>query len=211
MRLVLLSDTHTLHGRIDVPPGDVLIHAGDFSGHGTLDEVDTFMRWFALQPHKHKVVIAGNHDWAFQTKASEARRLVPPEIHYLQDRAAVVAGLRFYGMPWQPVFYDWAFNLPRNGWEMQQKCAQIPDDTQVLVTHGPPFGVLDKVGGGRCGCEVLAERLTKLSDLRLHVFGHIHEGAGSVERDGVTFVNAAICTRRYVPSNPVQVIDLPDP
>lgn len=208
MKLVLLSDTHTLHDRLTIPPGDVLVHAGDFSGHGSLTEAAAFLRWFAAQPHPHKVFIAGNHDWAFQRYPEEARRLIPAGVHYLQDSAATIAGLRFYGMPWQPEFCSWAFNLPRDGWEIRQKCAKIHDDTQVLVTHGPPHGCLDLVGATPMGCEAIAARLPALRDLRLHVFGHIHEGAGRVERDGLTFVNASVCTRAYEPTNPVQVFEV---
>ena len=208
MRIVCLSDTHTMHGRIDVPDGDVLVHTGDFCGHGRLTEAEDFFRWLSLLPHRHKLVVAGNHDWCFQLKPSESRALVPPEVHYLQDRGVTIDGVNFYGMPWQPTFFDWAFNLPRNGWEMQAKCRAIPDDTHVLLTHGPPHGRHDQCPT-RQGCEVLAERVAALPDLKLHVFGHIHEGAGCSEDErGTTYVNASVCTRGYEPTNPVHVVEL---
>lgn len=211
MRLVLLSDTHGLHGELgSLPDGDAVLHAGDLSGRGTLPELARFFTWFAALPHRHKVVIAGNHDFALERQPALAEALVPPGVIYLRDAAAWIDGLMVWGSPWQPWFNDWAFNLER-GTQLAAKWALIPDQVDVLVTHGPPYGVLDLVAGGdgyRVGCEALAARLPALDRLRLHLFGHIHEGYG-VNRSGqLTSVNASICDVRYRPINAPVVVDL---
>jgi len=190
--IVCVSDTHGRHEEVAIPDGDVLVHAGDLTREGWLEEVAQFDSWLASLPHKHKVVVCGNHDWCFQETPGQARALLRHAV-YLQDEAAVVAGLRFYGSPWQPWFLDWAFNLPR-GSELAAKWAMIPEDTEVLVTHGPPAGVLDLTKRGeRPGCADLLDRVRAVRP-RLHVFGHIHEAAGVI-RDGETlFVNASAYT-----------------
>jgi predicted phosphodiesterase len=211
MRLVLISDTHSLHDRIPpLPDGDLLIHAGDVSGMGRLPELAVFFEWFGGLPHRHKVVIAGNHDFAFERQAARAEALVPPGVVYLRDSGVTLGGLRLWGSPWQPWFMDWAFNLER-GPDIAAKWALIPDDVQVLITHGPPRGVLDLTQNRppeHAGCEDLALRIGQLRDLRVHVFGHIHEGYGREERDGRVFVNASICDAGYVPRNAAVVVDL---
>jgi Icc-related predicted phosphoesterase len=215
MRLVLLSDTHGLHDALpSLPDGDVLVHAGDVTRRGSLAEVRSFFDWFAGLSHRHKVVVAGNHDFAFQDRSAEAEALVPAGVTYLKDSGTIIEGVRFWGSPWQPWFHDWAFNLPR-GEALARVWAGVPDDVHVLVTHGPPHGILDRVvvpPGQHVGCEMLRERLAALPALRLHVFGHIHEDYGIVE-DGEangrrTFVNACICDVRYRPVNRPLAMDL---
>jgi predicted phosphohydrolase len=177
---------------------------------GTLPEIVAFFEWFGTLPHRHKVVIAGNHDFGFERMAEQAEALVPANVIYLRDAGCEVEGLRLWGSPWQPWFMDWAFNLER-GPEIAEKWAMIPDDVQVLITHGPPLGVLDLTQNRppeHAGCADLGIRITQLPDLRLHVFGHIHEGYGRVEQGGVTFVNASICDAGYVPRNRAVVVEI---
>ncbi len=211
MRFVLLSDTHGLHDRMPpVPDGDVVLHAGDLTSEGTLPQIASALQWFADLPHRHKVLIAGNHDFAFESEASIAQSLVPSSVSYLQDSGVTLDGVRVWGSPWQPEFFDWAFNLPR-GAALARVWAQIPDDTQVLVTHGPPWGLHDYTVGPHStheGCRDLRQRVAALRDLRLHAFGHIHEGYGMSEQDGCQFVNASITTVHYHPINPPVVLDL---
>jgi Icc-related predicted phosphoesterase len=211
MRLVLISDTHNWHRTMARPPeGDVLIHAGDLTDQGTLEEIAAFFEWFGALPHRHKIVIAGNHDFAFEKTPAEAEALVPSGVTYLRDSGVEIQGFKLWGSPWQPWYYDWAFNLPR-GEEIARKWALIPEETAVLVTHGPPHGVLDQaVEGppGRPGCEALAARVALLPRLRLHVFGHIHEGYGQVMKGDCTFVNACTCDIDYRPRNPAVVVDI---
>lgn len=209
MRIVCISDTHLQQG-FDIPDGDVLLHAGDGTSTGNWKEVAKWMSWMARQPHRHKVVIAGNHDFFFEREPELVPGLIPPGITYLQDSGVEIEGIRFWGSPWQPWFHDWAFNLPR-GQKLVAKWAQIPDDTQVLITHGPPHGILDKLpglDGDRVGCEALLERIQTLPCLRLHVFGHIHHSHGALQRNGVRFVNASICDERYRATQAPFVVDL---
>ena len=191
MRIVCISDTHGRHDRLTLPPGDLLIHAGDFTRHGKLEEVDPFNDWLGRTSHlyRHKVVIAGNHDFCFQQHPAEARARLT-HATYLEDAAVVLDGIKVYGSPWQPFFGGWAFNLHR-GEPLAAVWAKIPADTHILVTHGPPEGVLDRnKWGDLCGCRDLLMRVYEVRP-RLHVFGHIHEAAGRDEVDGITFVNAA--------------------
>jgi predicted phosphodiesterase len=211
MRFLLLSDTHNLHHALDpLPDADAVLHAGDLTGRGSLSELADFMAWFAALPHRHKVVIAGNHDFAFERKPVEAVAMVPPGVTYLQDGGTEIEGLKIWGSPWQPWFMDWAFNLER-GSRLAEKWALIPDDVDVLITHGPPQGILDRTADNppeAAGCEALADRLGALQRLRLHLFGHIHEAYGRVTRGRRTFVNASICDLQYVPRNPPVLVDL---
>ncbi|KPQ00245.1 metallophosphatase domain-containing protein [Marinobacter sp. HL-58] len=209
MRLVCISDTHSMHRQVTVPDGDILIHAGDCLGVGTLDELEDLDNWFSEQPHRHKILIAGNHDWCLQDEPAEAEALIRNAI-YLRDSGVEIEGLKFWGSPWTPVFFDWAFNLPR-GEAIAERWAQIPADTDILITHGPPAGILDQVitanDSQSVGCDDLTGELKRL-DLRVHVFGHIHESYGQRPMDQCLFVNASTCNGRFKPLNPPVVIDI---
>lgn len=214
MHVVCISDTHSCNGQIAVPDGDLLIHSGDATVNGTIDEIERFNSWFAGLPHEHKIFVAGNHDWLFETDNIKARGLLDPSIIYLQDSAIEIAGSKIYGSPWQPRFYDWAFNLSR-GPEMAEKWALIPDDLDVLITHGPPNGILDAVarasGIDHAGCEELIKRVGKIHEagrLKAHIFGHIHCGYGSKVKSGVRFVNASTCDEQYRPIQPPIVFEI---
>lgn len=206
-RLVLLSDTHGFHDRLRVPDGDVLVHAGDFCTSGKEMQARAFAGWLKRQPHAHKVVIAGNHDRCLELDLGLGEQLFEGAT-YLLDREASVAGLRFYGSPWQPEFLSWAFNLPR-GEALRAVWAKIPAGIDVLVTHGPPFGILDRtISDLLVGCEELRVAIDRVQP-RVHVFGHIHEGAGAVVEGETLFVNASVCTVAYQPDNRIVVVDVP--
>lgn len=206
MRIVCLSDTHDFHDRLVVPDGDVLLHAGDTTMGGKPAQVEAFARWFAARPHRHKIVVAGNHDWMFERTPAQARSLLR-DVVYLQDDEITVDGLRIWGSPWQPWFHDWAFNLER-GPQIAAKWELIPAGIDVLITHGPPAGILDRTSRGEAvGCADLRRELQRIRP-RLHVFGHIHEAYGTVEIDGTRYVNASICTERYHPVQLPIVVDL---
>ena len=207
MRIVCLSDTHNCNQQIAVPDGDVLIHAGDATIQGTMDEIVLFNKWFSTLPHKYKIFIAGNHDWLFETNLNLAKSLLDKSIIYLQDSSLEIEDLKIYGSPWQPWFFNWAFNLPR-GKALIEKWKLIPKDTDILITHGPPFGILDfPPNGFSVGCENLRERIEEIRP-KLHVFGHIHYSYGTIEKFGVRFVNASNCDESYEPTNPPIIIDL---
>lgn len=213
----------------NLPEGDILIHAGDCTNRGAQHEVTEFIHWFQnLKGYDHKIFIAGNHDFAFEEMYQPyhkedydwLRHLLTPEnlsqsdVTYLFDEELVIEDPRFsrpikiYGSPWQPEFYNWAFNLPRNGEELEKKWNAIPDDTDILITHGPAFGYLDITPGNqRVGCEILNVRIEKIKPL-IHVFGHIHHSYGIVDRNGVNFINASICNERYQPIRKPIVVNL---
>lgn len=206
VRIVAVSDTHTLHAGLRVPDGDVLIHAGDLTRRGELESVASLDAFLADLPHPHKVVIAGNHDFCFEDDAPRARALLEHAV-YLEDDALRLDGLTLWGSPWQPWFFDWAFNLQR-GPEIRAKWELIPPDTDVLVTHGPPFGHGDRtVHGELVGCRDLLEVVGAVRP-RLHVFGHIHEGYGVTADEHTTYLNASICDVRYRPVHAPLVHDL---
>ena len=210
MKIVAISDTHQLHNKITVPLWDVLLHCGDFTNKGTSGALKDFLEWFSSQPHEHKIFIAGNHELGLDRGPMRDRKLAiikgfmekHPNLHYLENSEVTVGGVKFYGSPITPWFFDWAWNV-RRGAPIAAAWDLIPEDTQVLLTHGPAYGILDTVleSFGRDshqGCADLRERIKKLSSLKLHAFGHLHlEGGQTLAEDGVTFANAAICDDAY--------------
>ncbi len=218
MRLVCISDTHNLHDHLCVPDGDVLVHAGDATMQGTEEELRRFADWLQGLPHRRKVVVAGNHDWLCERQPNEAARIFEG-LDYLLDSGVEIDGRRFWGSPWQPWFLSWAFNLPR-GEALRAKWDLIPPTTDVLITHGPPQGLLDEVEtrtlrmlnahdapDGHVGCEDLRTAVEALGP-RVHVFGHIHEGYGQHRERETLSVNASSCDGRYRPVNAPIVVDL---
>eukprot|EP00656_Telonema_subtile_P016431 TRINITY_DN18679_c0_g1_i2.p1 TRINITY_DN18679_c0_g1~~TRINITY_DN18679_c0_g1_i2.p1 ORF type:complete len:328 (-),score=39.27 TRINITY_DN18679_c0_g1_i2:71-1054(-) len=230
LRFVCISDTHGLHRDIaeQIPPGDVLVHTGDFTNTGEAEQVQDFSEWLLSLPHTHKIVIAGNHDVTFEPEYYENRaadrfhkrnKYEPEHVRsllqncvYLENAGCEIQGIQLYGTPYQPEFCDWAFNICR-GQECREVWSKIPTDCDVLLTHGPPLGHGDLLhpSGGRAGCLDLLNTVQCRVKPQYHVFGHIHEGAG-VTTDGQTvFVNASTCNFKYNPTNPVVVFDVPIP
>lgn len=188
MRIVAVADTHLYHDELAVPDGDVFVHAGDMCRGGDLDELALAAAWIRSLPHPTKIVVAGNHDWAFALDRERAVGLLGPGITYLEDSGAIVDGVRFWGSPWQPSFNDWAYNLPR-GERLRERWALIPPSTDVLITHGPPLGIGDRGPvGGRAGCADLLARVQEVRP-RLHLFGHIHQDGGVSRVAGTLFAN----------------------
>lgn len=196
MRFVVISDTHGRHKKVDVPDGDVFVFAGDMCKRGNRRELEAFRKEFlSILPHEHKVVVAGNHDYPFEREDGDE---LLPDCTYLEDEAVTIDGVKIYGSPWQPEFCNWAFNLPR-GEALRKKWDMIPDDTDVLVTHGPPKDIMDGVprrslsGNSyikHVGCEKLRDQVGEIQP-KLHVFGHIHEHGGVEEDNGIQFANVS--------------------
>ena len=210
MKLILISDTHSFHRKFTTPPGDVLIHAGDImnSGENSHDITD-FNEWLADQPQRFKLVIAGNHDRLFERHRS-TRNLITNAV-YLENSGIEINGVKFWGSPAQPEFMGWAFNYKR-GEEIDQVWRQIPEDTNVLITHGPPAGYRDWVKSGHesLGCRNLLTHVKRIKP-KVHVFGHIHGGYGE-DHDGSThFVNASLLNEAYKPTNEPVVVELDIP
>jgi predicted phosphohydrolase len=214
VKIVCLSDTHLQHD-FDVPEGDVLLHAGDATFQGDVGELNRFFNWFNALPHKTKIYVPGNHDWLFQTNPSLARSLnTEPSTKILIDQECILQenegakSFKVYGSPWQPEFGGWAFNLSRAGLDLYDKWNQIPDDVDILITHGPPQKILDLAYDREVGCYDLARRVETLKNLKLHVFGHIHYSYGTAIKGNTRFVNAAIVDESYLATNPPIVINL---
>ncbi|HEY0254326.1 MAG TPA: metallophosphatase domain-containing protein [Kofleriaceae bacterium] len=190
MRIVAVADTHLFHenGYL-VPDGDMLIHAGDLCRRGTLEELAVACAWLRALPHATKVVVAGNHDWAFIREPAEARSMLQDVgAIYLEDSGTMLGGLRFWGSPWQPAYNDWAFNLPR-GAPLAERWSLIPDGLDVLVTHCPPAGIGDTTEmAGRQGCADLRARVAVIEP-RLQLFGHIHNDGGAWREGTTQFAN----------------------
>ena len=211
MRITFISDTHTKHGQLQLPGGDLLIHAGDSmnSGH-YVEELKPFLSWFENQNYDECVFIAGNHDRIFETHPESTVELVNEyDVEYLEDRETTYTNfidreVKIYGSPWQPEFYNWAFNLPRSGKELERVWSDIPDDVDILVTHGPPQDHLDVSGPPwntpHLGCELLRVRVDKIKP-KIHVFGHIHGSAGYKFHDGTHFINASVLNESYAAVN----------
>ncbi len=211
LSIVAISDTHNrIDAGFEVPAADVLIHAGDFSGSGRLPELDEFAAFIRAQPHPHKIVVAGNHDWCFQRQPEVARARLAGICTYLEDDGVTIEGVRFWGSPWQPEFHDWAFNLTR-GAELRAKWDLIPEGIDVLITHGPPLGHGDMTFRGvAVGCEELLAVVERLRP-RYHIFGHIHEAYGITRNDHTTFINASTCDFGYQAVNAPCTFTVPVP
>lgn len=214
MRIVAVADTHLYHRGLVVPDGDVFVHAGDLLRRGTMDELEVAAAWIARQPHPTKIVIAGNHDWAFAREGDAAREMLGDGVIYLEDSGATVKGLSVWGSPWQPEFFGWAFNKPR-GPELAAIWEKIPEGLDLLITHGPPFGIGDRVSReNRQGCEDLRDRVAVVRP-RVHLFGHIHEDGGTWVEHGTLFANVTCdegergATVIDIDADGVRVVDSP--
>jgi predicted phosphodiesterase len=217
-----------------IPKGDVLIHSGDISNKGGEKDVTNFIHWFgAIKGFDMKIFIAGNHDFCFERvnephhkgdydwlgKLMSRENLFDKNVVYLEDNETTIESVEFsrpikiYGSPWQPNFWDWAFNLPRMGDEIKSKWDMIHDDTDILITHGPPHEVRDFVSNWRqgdmnVGCEILRHQIENRIKPALHVFGHIHGAYGAALIKDTLYVNASTCTESYQPANKPIIVDL---
>lgn len=187
MKIVFISDTHGAHERVDLPDADVLVHCGDFTNLGRSEEIAVFNEWLGRQNHDVKIVVPGNHDLAFQSKLIRSKQLLSQADHVLVDESVVISGIKFFGSPRTPQFGNWAFMYDRSNppWKV------IPADTDVLITHGPAYDILDQASGGRrCGCEALTKAVERIKP-KVHAFGHIHESRGVQQLGETLRVNAA--------------------
>jgi len=225
LRVVCVSDTHGRHRALGkIPEGDVLVCAGDFTEMGSLQEVEEFSAWLKRLPHTHKIVIAGNHDVTFEPETYldswDRFHKVPQDPFlakktleasgciYLEDSSFEVEGVKFFGTPHQPEFNNWAFNSKR-GSECRSKWDQIPADTDVLISHGPPLGHGDALGKKKkAGCVDLLHSVQQVVRPALHVFGHVHEGYGATTDGKTTYVNASVTSDDEWCINECIVVDL---
>lgn len=229
IRFVSISDTHSRHKHLVLPKGDVLIHSGDFSKHGRYSEIKDFTNWLKKQDFQHKVVVAGNHEFTFDLEYKEkfiqrnknknrppykktfeeTKALLVNQCTYLEGESTTVLGYKVFGSPYSVVYSRSAFQRPDK--EREAHWDLIPDDTELLITHGPPYGFCDLSRSNiRCGDKRLTERV--INDIKpiVHQFGHIHGGYGlNVNTQGTLFMNAANCSKGYKLEHPAFVFDLP--
>lgn len=220
-RICFISDTHTYHRELVIPECDILVHSGDYSFTGTIAEVNSFMTWFSEQKCSHRIVVNGNHEKIFWRNPSLFMSLIPDNVIYLEDAAITVGGLNFYGSPHTREFGGWAYPYMTQD-EAQYIWDKVPTDTDILVTHMPPYGIRDGAPykqqgavwvpcldeeGWSVGCEILLEKTEEVKPL-VHVFGHIHEGRGTTQTKDTLFINASICTGQYEPTNLPIVVEI---
>lgn len=219
MRIIALSDLHGKWRSItSLPEGDVLVLAGDILSNYSdfkqsdavlqCQELPLFDEWIKQFNFKHKLVIAGNHDWMFHLIPAKALKI--ENFTYLQDSAVIIDGVKFYGYPWVPEFCGWAFMHPRRGKKLKATIDIIDRNTNVLISHGPPHGILDSspITNGPVGCELLRDKVLSLPELKACVFGHVHGGNGSVVINFTKFENVSYVSEKYEPINKPRIIDL---
>ncbi len=210
MQIIFISDTHGQHANLQLPKLEVdktmLIHTGDISKLGKEDEVKDFLEWFGKQDYTYKVFIAGNHDFLFEKNPTLAESFVPKNVVYLNNSSVEIEGIKIWGSPISPRFYDWAFNCDR-GEKIRKYWKQIPTDTDILLTHSPPYGILNQTFQGlQVGCEELIQFVEKIKP-KIHAFGHIHEAYGKVNNKDTTFINSSVLDIRYRLANQPFLID----
>jgi Icc-related predicted phosphoesterase len=224
LKIVAISDTHNRQEEIKIPECDILLHAGDYTLRGHDDELNRFFEWLGKQPAKHKVMINGNHEVGFEANPKNGHAIAQkhcPGVEILFDRAVTVEGVKIWGTPVTPWFYDWAYNRARNEHEaamyniplISEHYKNIPKDTNIILTHGPAYGILDELTyvdgtpkGQFVGCEDLLEKINEIKP-DIHICGHIHCAHGEKHINGTSFYNAAVCDEMYWPSNPITIIE----
>lgn len=211
MKICVISDTHNEHdASFILPDADVIIHCGDVSLRGSDFEVREFFRWYSsLTNYKHRIMISGNHDRLFELALPYVKSYIPDNITYLEDSSVNVMGVNIYGSPVTPKFFNWAFGFNDN--TLVRYWDKIPTNTDILVTHGPPYGILDIVKQKSeyvsLGSVSLRDKLDKINP-KYHLFGHIHEGYGMVTIKNTTYVNASSMNDKYQMVNKPIVIEI---
>lgn len=187
MDITFISDTHGLHDRLKLNAGTVLVHAGDITEYGTEDEVVEFLEWFSRQPYTYKIFIGGNHDLFLETlPLRKLKKFIPAGIIYLQNNGTEIGGIKFWGSPVTPYFLGMAFNV-HAGKEIKKVWSKIPLDTDILITHGPPKGIMDS----GMGCGELLHQIERIKP-KVHCFGHVHGQSGFKVINGTRFINSAM-------------------
>lgn len=192
MKILAISDTHGQHRKLKLPKSDLVLHAGDISQHGDRREVEDFLDWFGKLPHPCKIFVAGNHDFYLERSSpGSIKKMLPSSVAYLLDEELVVGGIKIWGSPYTPRFYRWAFNKQR-GAALAEQWKKIPADVDILLTHGPAYGLLDlNVDEQHTGDKQLLQKILEVKP-KVHVCGHIHEGYGYTKRHGIKFINACV-------------------
>lgn len=231
MLLACISDTHNKHHSLTIPECDLLICSGDITNRGELSLVLDYAAWAHNTPAKHLVLVPGNHELGWEANPEKYKKeilKVCPRMNILIDQTVLIDGYKIHGSPATPWFNDWAWNRAKNDKPFMYRGATmtapeikphwdlIPQDVDILITHGPPQGILDIVyrhdglprDGEKLGCPLLMNRIDQLDKLKLHVFGHIHSSSGEAYFNGTKFINASICDEQYSPTNPIRILEI---
>ena len=214
MKIVAISDTHNRHKKLEIPECDLLIHAGDFTSFGYKHEIEDFAKWINKQSAKNVVIVPGNHELYFENGLPLSKEWIKdncPNAHLLIEESVEIEGIKIYGSPITPWFHDWAWN--RHPQQITKHWNNIPEDTKILITHSPPYGILDETTyangdpkPGFLGCPQLLKRVQEIKP-DLHFFGHIHAGYGEKHIDGTSYYNCSNCDETYCPSNSPTVVE----
>lgn len=215
MKIVAISDTHGKWNKLKIPECDILISAGDYSFKGEMHMVRDFHKWLNKQEAGHIISVQGNHELWVEENFNIAKAIAVeecPAVHFMDEGLVEIEGLNIWCSAWTPYFHNWAWNAQR-GEEIKKHWDRIPDDTDILVTHGPPMGILDELlrvdgepSGQYVGCSDLMEAVKRIKP-DLHFFGHIHCGYGEKHLNGTSFYNAAICDEMYMPTNSIHIVE----
>lgn len=195
-----ISDTHNKHNSLNIPQCDLLLHAGDFSRHGSIAETKAFLEWFSAQPARYKVFISGNHDFLDEISPSSFKDIIKeyPGVTYLRDEMIEIEGIKIWGRPWTPEFFGWAFMADRKSPKMLSTLSVVPSGIDILLTHGPAYGILDHTSRGEdVGCKDLLNELERILP-KYMIFGHIHHSSGVKTVRNTTHINAAVLNDSYI-------------
>lgn len=218
MKITCISDTHNQHTSLNIGETDFLIHAGDFSYSGEEKEVTNFLDWFKDQPAKYKILVPGNHEvtldedhpyYSQKIKSSLVNFCTQHNIYYLENTGIFLEGLNIYGTPWTPAYHHYGFGGERDQWLEGDKYRgtkilssiykQIPENTNILICHGPPKDIQDiSIKGISCGSDEMLRRISSLPNLNCYINGHIHHSAGMKIIKDVLFVNASVLDDMYL-------------
>lgn len=198
MKVVILSDTHNQIPD-NIPDGDLIIHCGDFTNGGTYNEIKKFLLWFSLLSHKHKIVIPGNHERLLCPFINSPKRVYIIHkfkslgINLLLDEMIIIEDIKIYGTSYCngdfDIMYKWGFYV-HDEEQLTEKWNKIPEDTDILITHIPPYGILDIYNSKHYGCKLLLDRIRQFNPL-YHIFGHIHSGYGEFIVNKTYFINSS--------------------
>lgn len=207
MKIICMSDTHRSFWDFKLPQADMLLFAGDIDTHDSVAQLIGFCNWLDEQPVTHKIIVAGNHDGFFEEQGPLARDIIKSHATYLENSGTEIEGLKIYGSPISLMFMDWWFM--KSPMQIRPYWDAIPSDTDILITHEPPYGICDlNERGGHLGCPLLRERVLDVIKPKIHVFGHIHDAYGTEKIGETLFVNASIMDDYYDPVHEPVIVEL---
>jgi len=204
IKICAIADSHRNHWNIKVPKCDLFFFVGDAEINGILPLHD-FNDWLGVIPAKHKIVVGGNHDSELERIGKEECKRLLTNCIYLENEFIEVGGFKIFGSPFSPEFNRWSFMRYDN--DLKEIWATIPLETEILITHCPPFGILDQVlpRDDSQGSRTLKDRVKDVHPY-LHLFGHIHEGFGQYTDGKTDYYNCSVLDEQYKLTNPITEI-----